>query len=167
MKTSIAAALLAPALAGAQPQLPVPLDGFETLAPWQARASDGVAASAASVPGFRGQALRLDFDFGGKGGYAFARRALPLDLPDNYEISFMVKADAPSNHFEFKLADASGDNVWWYRLPDYTFPNDWKLVRFKKRQVAFAWGPTKDRTLRRADHIEFVVSAGSGGKGSV
>jgi hypothetical protein len=167
MKTSIAAALLAPTLAGAQPQLPVPLDGFETLAPWQARASDGVAASAASVPGFRGQALRLDFDFGGKGGYAFARRALPLDLPDNYEISFMVKADAPSNHFEFKLADASGDNVWWYRLPDYTFPNDWKLVRFKKRQVAFAWGPTKDRTLRRADHIEFVVSAGSGGKGSV
>ncbi|QBE67115.1 coagulation factor 5/8 type domain-containing protein [Pseudoduganella lutea] len=158
--------MLAPALAGAQSR-PVILDGFETLAPWQAQASDGVAAQAASVPGFRGRALRLDFDFGGKGGYAFARRALPLDLPDNYEISFMVKADAPSNHFEFKLTDASGDNVWWYRLPDYVFPGGWTQVRFKKRQVAFAWGPAKDRTLRRADRIEFVVSAGSGGKGSI
>ncbi|WP_338771630.1 discoidin domain-containing protein [Massilia sp. METH4] len=162
MKSLIAAALLAPALAGAQV-----IDGFETLAPWQAQGSDGVAASASPVPGFKGQALRLDFDFGGKGGYAFARRALPLELPDNYEISFMVKAEAPSNHFEFKLTDAAGDNVWWYRLPDYAFPGDWKLVRFKKRQVAFAWGPAKDRTLRRAEKIEFVVSAGGGGKGSV
>jgi F5/8 type C domain len=167
MRTTFAAWLLWPALAGAQPQLPIRLDGFETLSPWQAQASDGVAAGAASVPGFKGNALRLDFDFAGKGGYAFARRALPLDLPDNYEISFMVRADAPMNHFEFKLTDASGDNVWWYRLPDYTFPNDWKLVRFKKRQVAFAWGPAKDRTLRHADRIEFVVSAGSGGKGSI
>ncbi|MBB3223281.1 discoidin domain-containing protein [Pseudoduganella umbonata] len=162
MATALATALM-PALAGAQ-QL---LDGFETLQPWQAQASDGVSATAASVPGFSGQALRLDFDFAGKGGYAFARRALPLDLPDNYEISFMVKAEAPSNHLEFKLTDASGDNVWWYRLPDYVFPGDWKQVRFKKRQVAFAWGPAKDRTLRRADRIEFVVSAGSGGKGAI
>lgn len=162
LASALAIALL-PAQAGAQ-QL---LDGFETLAPWQAQASDGVSAHASAVPGFKGQALRLDFDFAGKGGYAFARRALPLDLPDNYEISFMVKADAPANHFEFKLTDASGDNVWWYRLPDYVFPGDWKQVRFKKRQVAFAWGPTKDRTLRRADRIEFVVSAGSGGKGAI
>lgn len=163
MKRLLAAALLVPALAQAQQVL----DHFDTLAPWQAQASDGVTSTATSVPGYRGQALRLDFDFHGKGGYAFARRALPLDLPDNYELSFMVKGDAPANHVEFKLTDASGDNVWWYRLPDYTFPNDWKLVRFKKRQVAFAWGPVQDRTLRRADKIEFVVSAGSGGKGSV
>ena len=166
MSSLFAALLLVPALAGAQSG-PVLLDGFETLAPWQAQASDGVTARAASVPGYKGQALRLDFDFGGKGGYAFARRALPLDLPDNYEISFMVKAEAPSNHLEFKLTDASGDNVWWYRLPDYVFPEGWKQVRFRKRQVAFAWGPTKDRTLRRADRIEFVVSAGSGGKGAI
>ncbi len=153
---------LLPALAGAQV-----LDGFETLAPWHAEASDGVTSKASLAPGHDGQALRLDFDFGGKGGYAFARRALPLDLPDNYEISFMVRADAPQNHFEFKLTDASGDNVWWYRLPDHDFPDNWKQVRFKKRQVAFAWGPKKDRTLRHADKIEFVVSAGSGGKGSI
>ncbi|GGX91563.1 coagulation factor 5/8 type domain-containing protein [Massilia dura] len=163
MRAWLAIPLLLPALAQAQQVL----DDFESLAPWQARASDGVAAAAAPVAGYKGRALRLDFDFGGKAGYAFARRPLPLELPDNYEISFMVRADAPANHFEFKLTDASGDNVWWYRLPDHAFPGDWTRVRFRKRQVAFAWGPAKDRTLRRADNIEFVVSAGSGGKGSI
>ncbi|QGZ41704.1 F5/8 type C domain-containing protein [Pseudoduganella flava] len=163
MKRWIATLLAVPLFASAQ----TVLDGFETLDAWQAQASDGVAARASAAPGWQGQALRLDVDFGDKGGYAFARRTLPLDLPDNYEIAFMVKGDLPSNHLEFKLTDASGDNVWWHRLPDYPFANDWKLVRFKKRQVAFAWGPTKDRTLRHADRIEFVVSAGSGGKGSV
>lgn len=162
MKRLLAILSLLPALAWAQV-----LDGFETLAPWHAEASDGVVATASLAPGFDGQALRLDFDFAGNGGYAFVRRTLPLDLPDNYEIAFMLRADAPSNHFEFKLTDAAGDNVWWYRLPDYDFPNGWKQVRFKRRQVAFAWGPTPDRTLRHADRIEFVVSAGSGGKGTL
>ncbi|TWI65254.1 F5/8 type C domain-containing protein [Pseudoduganella lurida] len=158
----LAACAALPALAGAQV-----LDAFETLAPWHAEASDGVTAQAGLVPGHAGRALRLDFDFGGRGGYAFVRRTLPLDLPDNYEISFMVRADAPANHFEFKLTDAAGDNVWWYRLPDHAFPDGWTKVRFKMRQVAFAWGPTKDRTLRHADRVEFVVSAGSGGRGSI
>ncbi|GGY58871.1 discoidin domain-containing protein [Pseudoduganella albidiflava] len=167
MLTSVLASVPVTVLAAEPASARQLLDDFETLAPWQAQASDGVLAEAAPVPGFRGRALRLDFDFGGKGGYAFARRALPLDLPDNYEISFMMKGAAPSNHVEFKLTDASGDNVWWYRMPDHVFPNDWTLVRFKKRQVAFAWGPAKDRALRRADRIEFVVSAGNGGKGSV
>ncbi|MTV39558.1 discoidin domain-containing protein [Duganella radicis] len=140
------------------------LDDFSTIAAWQAQASDGVQAGAGVADG----GLRLDFDFAGKGGYAFVRRSLPLDLPDNYEISFYVRADAPTNHFEFKLTDASGENVWWFQRQNYTFPKAWQLVRIKKRQIVFAWGPTKDRQLKHADRVEFVVSAGSGGgKGSV
>jgi hypothetical protein len=140
------------------------LDDFSNIAAWQAQASDGVQSRASAADG----GLRLDFDFAGKGGYAFARRSLPLDLPDNYEISFYVRADAPANHFEFKLTDASGDNVWWFQQQNYAFPKQWQLVRIKKRQIAFAWGPTKDRNLSHADKLEFVVSAGSGGgKGSI
>ncbi|USX28625.1 discoidin domain-containing protein [Oxalobacteraceae bacterium OTU3CINTB1] len=140
------------------------LDDFSSVDAWQAQASDGVQSTASAADG----GLRLDFDFAGKGGYAFVRRALPLDLPENYEISFYVRADAPVNHFEFKMTDASGDNVWWFPQQNYSFPKEWQLVRIKKRQVLFAWGPTKDRDLKRADRIEFVVSAGSGGgKGSV
>ncbi|MEP7043059.1 MAG: discoidin domain-containing protein [Dokdonella sp.] len=111
-------------------------------------------------------ALCLDFDFHGVSGYAAMRRKLPIDYPANYEFSFRVRGDAPDNALQFKLADASGDNVWWVNRPDFTFSHDWTDQRYKKRQVDFAWGPTKDKTLRHSDSVEFTIYAGHGGKGS-
>ena len=144
------------------------LDGFETLGAWTADASDGVKASAGPTEGSHGRALRLDFDFGKSAGYAFVRRQLPLDLPENFEISFRLRANAPVNNFEVKLADASGDNVWWFERRDFEFPSEWRRIKIKKRQIAFAWGPTQDRSLRRTDSLEFVVGAGrGGGNGSI
>jgi F5/8 type C domain-containing protein len=144
------------------------VDDFASIAPWQAAASDGANASLHPATGPTGAALRLDFDLGGTAGYAAARRTLALDLPPNYELSFYLRADAPVNDLQVKLIDASGDNVWWFRRPDFEFPRQWQLIRIKKRQVEFAWGPAADHTLRHVAAIEFVVSAGrGGGSGSV
>jgi hypothetical protein len=144
------------------------LDDFTDIAPWKAAASDGVRASVHPATGPGGGALRLDFDLAGTGGFAFARRALPLELPPRYEITFYLRADAPINNFQIKLVDASGDNVWWVNRRDFAFPREWQLVRIKPRHIEFAWGPTSDRTFRRAAAIEFVVAAGrGGGRGSV
>jgi hypothetical protein len=147
-------------------------DNFETLEPWQAVASDGVRASLHGVPGHDGQAMRLDFDFGAAAGYAAARRALPLDFGDDYEISFWLRADAspgnPLNNLEFKLVDASGDNVWWVSRPNFAISREWQRIVFKKRHVSFAWGPAKDHTLRHTEKVELVVSAGrDGGRGAI
>ena len=74
----------------------------------------------------------------------------------------------PVNTLQFKLIDASGENVWWLNRPDFAFPQEWQQIRIKKRQIEFAWGPVKDRTLRTSAAIEFVVSSGrDGGRGSV
>ena len=144
------------------------LDRFDDLTPWKAVASDGVQASLQPAPGPDGPALRLDFDLAGTAGYAGARRALPLDLPPRYEISFDLRADAPVNTLQVKLVDASGENVWWVNRPDVQFPQEWQRVTIKQRQIEFAWGPTKDRTLRHAAALELVVAAGrGGGRGSV
>ena len=144
------------------------LDAFDDIAPWRAGASDDVRASVHPAEGVSGRGLRLDFDLGGTAGYAVARRALPLDLPKDYEIVFYLRGDAPANTFQVKLVDASGENVWWVNRPDFQFPNAWQLFRIKKRHVEFAWGPTTDRTLRHAAAIELVVAAGrGGGRGSV
>jgi hypothetical protein len=144
------------------------LDAFEDVAPWKAVASDGVRASVHPADGVGGGGLRLDFDLAGTAGYAFAQRPLPLDLPPNYEIVFYLRADVPSNDFQVKLVDASGDNVWWVNRPDFRFPREWQLVRIKKRHIEFAWGPSMDRTLRHAATIELGVAAGrGGGRGSV
>ncbi len=157
--------LLACAAAGAQTRV---LDDFENLSNWRADHTDDVAAKIASIPGHDGTAMRLQFDFAGVNGYATAHRKLPLDLPDNFELSFWIRGDVGVNNLQFKLVDDSGENVWWINRPDFAFPREWQHIRIKKRQIEFAWGPTKDRALKHIASIEFVVSSGrDGGKGTV
>ena len=159
---------LAASMSFARAALPVAADDFEDLAPWRADAADGVGARLRAVPGADGSALRLDYDFAGAGGYAFVRRELPTELPENFEITFRVRGSALRNHFEIKLVDASGDNVWWHARRDHAFAGEWQTWRIKRRQIDFAWGPAADRTLRRFQRIEFVVAAGrDGGAGHV
>src|SRR6185369_10529884 len=186
---------------------PRTLDNFDNLTPWTAQHTDDVSATLHSVDGKVGKAVRLQFDFTDAhgnpiNGYATARRELPLQLPDNYELSFWIRGEAPGkspsakgrspsapdatdgregsakatdgrerppvNTLQFKLVDASGENVWWLNRPDFTFPHEWRQIKVKKRQIEFAWGPIKDRTLRQSAAIEFVVSSGrDGGKGSI
>ncbi|MDQ1816064.1 discoidin domain-containing protein [Massilia sp. CCM 9210] len=144
------------------------LDDFEQPLAWKTVVSDGVSAAASAAPGVQGQGMRFDVDFGSAAGYAAARRALPLDFDGDYAISFWMRADAPVNNFELKLVDASGDNVWWVNRPNFAMSREWQKVTFKKRHIDFAWGPIKDRTLRRTEQMELVVSAGrDGGRGSV
>ncbi|HEX3760054.1 MAG TPA: discoidin domain-containing protein, partial [Kofleriaceae bacterium] len=141
------------------------LDGFEDLAGWRALGSDGVTSAVRAVPGVRGRALHLAVDLGGTAGYAVARRALALELPADFTLSFELRGDIPPNNLELKLIDDTGDNVWWYRRASYEFPASWRHITVERRQIEFAWGPTADRTLRRIAAIELVVSAAGGGKG--
>ena len=144
------------------------LDGFEDLSAWSANASDGVKASAEPADGLGGRALRLNFDFGNVAGYAFARRKLPTRSAGELRALVLFARGCTCKRFPVKLADASGDNVWWFERRDFEFPSSWRLIKIKKRQIAFAWGPAQDHALRHSDSVEFVVAAGrGGGAGSV
>jgi len=139
------------------------LDAFEDLTPWRATGSDGVASALQAVPGVHGHALRLTFDLGGTAGYAVARRALPLKLPADFELSFELRGDLPVNNLELKLVDDTGENVWWFHRPNFEFPASWRHMIVKRRQIEFAWGPIADHALHRIAAIELVVSTGQGG----
>nr|MBA3583250.1 coagulation factor 5/8 type domain-containing protein [Gemmatimonadota bacterium] len=117
------------------------LDGFEDVAAWEAAPSDGVSLAISTGEGRAARAMRLDFDFHGGAGYAVARRALPLDLPENYRFTFWIRADAPVNNLEFKLVDSSGDNVWWVNRRGFEFPGEWRKITIARRHLEFAWGP--------------------------
>jgi len=139
------------------------LDDFESIAGWKAMPSDGVSLDLSRDQG----ALRLDFDFHGGAGYAVAHKAFALDLPANWQISFRVRAAAPVNNLELKLIDPTGENVWWINRRSFEFPRDWREVKTKKRQTEFAWGPAGGGEMKKVAAIEFAVTAGTGGKGSV
>lgn len=144
------------------------LDEMDDISAWKSLASDGVTASVHSAKGMQGSALVLEYDLAKTAGYAAATRALSVELPEDYEISFWLRGEAGRNHFEVKFVDASGDNVWWYRRANFTFSGEWQNIRIKRRQIDFAWGPTNDKVLRRFAGIEFVVASGAdGGSGNL
>jgi hypothetical protein len=162
-----AAVLLAAIAAPPPTQRTATLDGFESVNEWRARPSDGVSLRVSADSGFRGRAMRLDFDFHGRGGYAVVHKAFNFSVPANYEFAFRIHGDAPPNNLELKLIDASGDNVWWSNTTSFDFPRTWTEVVRKKRQIVFAWGPRSGGDLTRVAAIEFAITAGAGGKGTV
>ncbi len=149
----------------AHAQTPRVLDPFETLAPWAADASTDVSSAISAVDGHDGRAMRMTYDFNGRSGYAFAARAIDLDVPDNYEISFWLRGEMAPNTLEIKFVDASGDNVHWRQIRGFQATPTWTRYTIKKRQITRAWGPNPDHTFRGAERMEFVVTAGEGGAG--
>ncbi len=143
------------------------LDQFEDMAGWTPFKADGVNVNFSLENGMTGKAIRFDYDFTKGAGYGGIQKPFAIDLPDNYEFSFSLKADSPANNFEIKFLDSAGNNVWWVNSRNYTFPKEWKKVRIKKRHLQFAWGPSDDKNLRRVERIEFTVASFVGGKGTL
>lgn len=143
------------------------LDEFESKTGWEFIKSDGVNLNLSIEEGLTGNAVRFDYDFTKGTGYGGIQKFFPIDLPDNFEFTFNVKAVSPDNNFEIKFIDSTGNNVWWISNRNYDFPEEWKKIRIKKRNIQFAWGPTTDQSLKRIDRIEFTIASFVGGKGSV
>ncbi len=172
-----AAACMRPAPAGAAPadssafiphvltadEGPYLIDDFSSVAAWSAHPATGVGLHIVEDGG----AMRLDFDFHGGGGYAVARRRVALRVGGNYRFHFRVRGETPPNTLEFKLIAPGMENVWWARRQDFDFPHDWETLVFRKRHISFAWGPAGGGELTDIAAIEFAITAGQGGRGSV
>ncbi|NOT33447.1 MAG: coagulation factor 5/8 type domain-containing protein [Candidatus Eisenbacteria bacterium] len=143
------------------------LDAFEDASVWKPLPASGVQMRLSVEPGETGNALRVDFDFQKGGGYAVLQRPLALELPPNYRFRVRVKGATAPQTLEFKLLDPSGENVWWKNRRDFVFPRTWETVTTKQRQIEFAWGPAGGGPMKRVAAIEFAITAGSGGKGTV
>lgn len=143
------------------------LDEFENKNGWNFIKSDGVNLFLSNDKGITGHAIRFDYDFTKGTGYGGIQKFFPIDLPDNYEFTFYVKAESPANNFEIKFIDSTGNNVWWVNNRNYDFPHEWKKISIKKRHINFAWGPTNDQHLKRIDRIEFTIASFVGGKGTI
>jgi hypothetical protein len=143
------------------------LDNFEDKTGWSFIKSDRVNVQSTNEKGLSGNAIRFDYDFTKGTGYGGIQKLFRVNLPENYEFTFYLKADSPANNFEIKFIDSSGNNVWWVNNRNYAFPGEWKKIRIKKRNISFAWGPTNDQNLKRIDRIEFTIASYVGGKGTI
>ncbi|KAF1015711.1 MAG: hypothetical protein GAK31_01186 [Stenotrophomonas maltophilia] len=173
MKSVIAAGvalLWTSAVIAAPPALPAPkvIDDFDDPSAWSLVLSDQVSGSLRPVNGAGGgRALCVDYDFHKVSGYVGIRRALAIDYPPNYQFGLQLRGDSPRNDLQFKLIDASGDNVWWVNQSGYAFPKAWTPVQLRKRQIDKAWGPSPEKQLTRSAAVEFTIYNKVGGRGTV
>jgi len=143
------------------------LDDFETINGWKAFKADAVDINISQDDGINSKCIKFTYDFTKGTGYGGIQKFFPLDLPENFEFTFYLKAKSPSNNFEIKFIDSTGQNVWWVNNRNYDFPKEWKKMKIKKRHIQFAWGPTSDQSLKRIDRIEFTIASVVGGKGTI
>ena len=143
------------------------LDVLADPASWLAVAAGEARLTITAEPGPQGPVLRLDFDFRGGGGFVVARRQLALTLPESYAFRLDLRAEAPANIFEFKLADPANVNVWRYRELNGAFVPTRRTLDIKGREFDYAWGPAGGGAPRELGAIEFGIVAGVGGRGTV
>lgn len=160
----MSALLLAALLSGSR-QAEI-LDDFSSLSNYRAISAEDVGVRLSQEPGRSGQAMRIDLDFRGHGGYVLAERAFRRQLPANYEFSYWLKADLPDNNLEFKLMDPTGQYTYWHQRPGFHWPKQWTHVVIRKRQIRYAWGP-KEIPLTETGTLQFGIGAARGGKGTV
>lgn len=134
---------------------------------WQSIVSGNAELKLSSSAAGDEQALRMDFDFKGGGGFVVARRAWSRSMPADYAVTFRLRGRGPVNHLELKLVDASGQNVWRHVHKDLQPPARWKRMRVESRDIDFAWGPSSGGRLSSLGSMEFAIVAGEGGRGSL
>ena len=141
---------------------------FDNPAVWQVFASGQAEGKLARTDGPDGRAgLQLDYDFHGGGGYVVIRQVMRFTLPETFEIGFRMKGAGPPNHFEFKVSDPGGSNVWRNQSRDFALPASWCAYQFNERSLPFAWGPAGGGAATVVEAIEFVIAAGPGGQGTL
>jgi hypothetical protein len=143
------------------------IDDFETIEGWTATASEGAQVWLAQEPGKVGQALRIDFDLGNSNAYVIVRKSFSFSLPRNFAFTFDLLGEGLRNNLEFKLVDPSNRNVWWWRQRDLVWPPAWQTMTVRKSRLDLAWGTTSDVKLQKVGAIEFAITSGEGGSGSI
>lgn len=142
------------------------LDDFTDVSTWLPVASGLAKLDIGREPAADGgNALRLDWDFAGGGGFVVARRELRLTLPETWALRLDLRGSGPHNRLEIKLADPSGENVWWYKIEAAALPADWTPLVIRSRELEFAWGPQGGGAMSEVGAIEIALAAGPGGKG--
>ena len=143
-------------------------DFFDDPATWEVVASGQAEGHLTRAEGPAGKtALRLDFDFHGSGGFIVARKVVHFILAETFELRLGLRGHSLANHFEFKVADPSGTNVWRYQRQNYQVSPSWTDCRITERDLPFAWGPAGGGAPKAVGAIELVIAAGPGGKGEV
>ncbi|MEL6796108.1 MAG: hypothetical protein AAFO89_04715 [Planctomycetota bacterium] len=144
-----------------------PLLDSDSASLWESIASEGVRIEAEQVSSDDGTVLRIEYAFDSGAGFGIVRRPFDEMLAENYRFSYRVRGTGAANDLEFKLLDASGDNVWWVNRRAFVPPREWDVHTNRRRHFEFAWGPSGGEPIERTSYIEFAIASHGGGSGEI
>lgn len=142
------------------------LDDFNEFYDWVESKSEKTEIELTSSQGFKGKAMRVNFDFTKRKGYVVITKDVSISLPQNYKFIFYLKGMTPDNNLEFKLIDDKG-NTYWKKWDNFKFSPNWQKIVLNKRNVTYGWGPGPGGDLKEIRKVEFAISCGEGGKGYI
>ncbi len=137
---------------------------FAASADWQPVMSQPAVAQVETMDG-KGTSVR--FDFKGGGGFVGMRMESALTLPSAFVFRLRLRYQGAANDLQFKLADASGRNVWWWRHLAFASTDGTLEVMIPSRLIEFAWGPQGAGAPGSIGGIEIILAAGGGGNGEL
>jgi len=147
---------------------PLPADLFGDPSGWLVAASGQAEGRLSAICGPAGETgLRLEYNFQGGSGFVVIRKEIRFALPETFAFGFALRGNGPPNHFEFKVADPGGANVWRFLQPNCPWPAVWTPMHVRERDLPFAWGPAGGGAPTEVGAIEFAVVAGPGGRGTL
>jgi hypothetical protein len=133
---------------------------------WRAAAAPGAQVRLSCEQGAAGVALRADVTLAGHGSWAIFRHEAALELPPHYVMVLAVRGTLPPTELQVKLVDASGANVWWWRLRPHVFSTSPQRLVLRRAALAFAWGPLSGGDPRRLSAVEVALTADDGRSGT-
>ncbi len=139
------------------------LDNFADLTGWATVASGQAQIKISADQGIETQAMRLDFDFRGGGGFVVARKLFSFELPETYAFHFNIRGSAPPNKLEFKLIDPTGQNVWRYQQDPFDFAPRLACPQSRQQSNRFRLG-TRGRWPRAAGRCDRVCDCRRSGR---
>jgi hypothetical protein len=137
----------------------VPLDGWRAVSSDRSEASVGASATAP---------LSFAFTLVGPGSWAIARRDIAFPLPDHFVFVLELRgATTAPAELQLKLIDPSGANVWWWRRPQWTPPEQRTRLVLRRAGLAFAWGPASGGMPKEVAAIELAVASDAPASGTL
>jgi hypothetical protein len=141
------------------------LDDFEELSGWSAVASEGTRVWITHEPGRTGMAMRIAFELNTGGGWAIVRKSFAV-LPANYAFSFQLRGEdartTSSSSSSTRRAAPCGGGTSATTSSARLAGDDDPEVAARVRLGTGGGGE-----LKQVGAIEFAISAGEGGSGSI
>ena len=142
----------------------VVIEDFENIKQFSNYTAERATMQLSSVEGYKGKALRIDFDLV-KDHFVAISKPQTINLDEIYEFSWQMKGNANAVMLEVKFIYSDG-SVFGKKIPLIALEtNNWKKFKFSAKEIHYWWGG--DNKMDKIEKSDIALSRGDAKKGYI